>query len=488
MREGVLAAKKSLPMERVIVALALCGFALYLAAGIANHEAWRDEWQAVNIARAATSLPDLYQRLRYEGHPALWYLVIKGVWQIHPSLLAVQAVNAAFAVAAAGLIAFMAPWPLWLRLMVAFSGSAAWEYSVKARSYGLGWLMIVALALALRCSSQRWKPWLVVLFAILALNTSIFSGFVAFALVAGWLLQEYRDQRLRPLVLPLVLLAAASLATLWLALPPSDVSIGNLAEPRNLDFNDHLQTLRCFADGVLPNTGIGKTWIVLTAVAATTAAATCLRYLCCTPAPRLALICGWSVITLFVGLRIIPYAYPWHLWHLFLLPFAASLAFQPKDEARGGSLAVLAILAAIGLNSGIKDYVADRNSVYSGALAAARAIKDAGLERLPVVIDAAPMVASLSGYLGRPLYDCSSQPAHSYMLWRGEGAKNPNILTRGLVLAAAAPEKKSVFVTSMPLPDNIGDSLPATFDLTPVGSFTAKGTDEDYHVYLLALK
>src|ERR1700737_4773169 len=56
-----------------LAALAIAGFAL------ARHAMWFDELQAWNIARASGSLPDLFHHLRYEGHPAAWYLGLYGV-------------------------------------------------------------------------------------------------------------------------------------------------------------------------------------------------------------------------------------------------------------------------------------------------------------------------------------------------------------------------------------------------------------------------
>jgi len=42
-----------------------------------NHHFWRDEAQAWLISRDAISFPDLLSKLEYEGHPPLWYLLIK---------------------------------------------------------------------------------------------------------------------------------------------------------------------------------------------------------------------------------------------------------------------------------------------------------------------------------------------------------------------------------------------------------------------------
>ena len=53
--------------------------ALFLVRGAvaaAHHELWRDEAQAWLIARDVP-LSRLFAELHYEGHPALWFLLLK---------------------------------------------------------------------------------------------------------------------------------------------------------------------------------------------------------------------------------------------------------------------------------------------------------------------------------------------------------------------------------------------------------------------------
>ena len=472
--------------DRVIATAALCAFAVYLALGIMHHEAWRDEWQAINIARAATSLPDLYQRLRYEGHPALWYLLIRGAWEIFPSLASVQLLNAAFALAAAALVAFLAPWPLWLRLLVSFTGPAAWEYSVKARSYGLGWLLIVALALILRRPAHRWKPWTVALIAALALNTSLFTGIVAFSLVLGWLWEERRDG-LRPLLWPMAALAAGTLGTFLLAAPPADVAFGSLTAPRILSLQDVMPLVRLFTHTMLPYTNLGKTHFTVALISALAVVFLCIRYLNITPGGRIAQTSGWLCILLFFFLKIIPDPFPWHLWHLFLMTIAANIAFERRAEIPRSALTVLAVFATLGLNSGIREYVRDWNVIYSAAQPAAQAIKRAKLDHLPVVVSVAPFISSLSGYLGHPIYDASCSEEHTYKIWRTDPSLSRDSFNCAYQIAGMNDEQRSLFTHSKKVPDETVAALAASYriQMTLLGSFVADTTDENYYVYLI---
>ncbi len=44
--------------------------------GITHHEMWPDEIQSWLIASQSASLTELFDNLEYEGHPALWYLIL----------------------------------------------------------------------------------------------------------------------------------------------------------------------------------------------------------------------------------------------------------------------------------------------------------------------------------------------------------------------------------------------------------------------------
>ena len=55
-----------------LVLFIICGYFV----GI-NHESWADEAQHWLLARDCGILELINQRLKYEGHPLLWYLILK---------------------------------------------------------------------------------------------------------------------------------------------------------------------------------------------------------------------------------------------------------------------------------------------------------------------------------------------------------------------------------------------------------------------------
>lgn len=68
-----------LGVRRLVAGLEHAAFpllALAVLALVGSHDFWRDEYQAWLIARGAATPLDLWSRLRFEGHPPLYYLVI----------------------------------------------------------------------------------------------------------------------------------------------------------------------------------------------------------------------------------------------------------------------------------------------------------------------------------------------------------------------------------------------------------------------------
>lgn len=171
---------ESLPM--VLAGLA----ALLQSYLVLAHVPWRDEAQAYLLA-TQPRLSDLFASLHYEGHPALWHLLVRAAAMIAPSLLALKLVQLPIALATAAIVWFRAPFGPWLRLGLLTSYFLLFEYGVIARSYGLGALLLFAF-LALRVSFWRW--------AILALmaNVSVHLMLLSAILVATPFLAEPRSR------------------------------------------------------------------------------------------------------------------------------------------------------------------------------------------------------------------------------------------------------------------------------------------------------
>jgi hypothetical protein len=161
---------------------------------ITRHEYWRDEVRPWSIARAAHSPLDLIHRMRYEGHPVLWYLLLYLGKLVVDTPLVLPITSIAVAALAVTLLMFRSPFPLWVKALFLFSGLPLYEYSVMARNYGISMLLLFLTACLYRYRKRYWLLLSIVL-ALLA-NTNVHSTVLTCLLAAVWVWDELRARRL----------------------------------------------------------------------------------------------------------------------------------------------------------------------------------------------------------------------------------------------------------------------------------------------------
>lgn len=109
---------------------------------IINHEMWRDEIQAWLLARDSTSLFDLFRNLKYEVHPALWYLCLMPLTRIFTSPSAMQIFHLLVATTTIFLFVKYSPFNKVQKILFSFGYFPFYEYSIISRNYALGMLLI----------------------------------------------------------------------------------------------------------------------------------------------------------------------------------------------------------------------------------------------------------------------------------------------------------------------------------------------------------
>lgn len=188
---------------------------------IATHDYFVDEWQALQIAVESGDLAALLANLRYEGHPPLWYLLLRGLAAIVGPGSALAAASLLCALTTIVLIAARAPLPRWARLALVLAEPILFEYGTVARGASLGVaLTFVALALWDRPRAV-WAA-----LALLPLVDFLF-GVIALALIV--LRWSERRRLWRPGV---ALFALCSLAAAWSVFPAPDFVSAYRPSPR----------------------------------------------------------------------------------------------------------------------------------------------------------------------------------------------------------------------------------------------------------------
>ena len=132
---------------------------LFLIAGIArilHHVPWRDEIRAWQLDLSVASLAELRDATRYDGHPALWPLVLYPLSRVTSDFRIVQIVHVLISTASVWVVAAFAPWRRWQIVLICAGYFIAFEYTIIARNYGLGMLFFFAALAAVERRQGRW--------------------------------------------------------------------------------------------------------------------------------------------------------------------------------------------------------------------------------------------------------------------------------------------------------------------------------------------
>ena len=162
-------------------------FGAYTALVIAlsfYHEMWRDEVRAFSFATSAASWAEMIQGLPHEGHPIVWYAILRIGFALTHSNLVLPIASLLIGIACAWLILRFAPFPFWLRTLAVLGAFLGYELSVSARNYGIGVLFLLLSCIAFQNRAKR--PLLLALPLALLANTSVHGMIVAFMILLYW--------------------------------------------------------------------------------------------------------------------------------------------------------------------------------------------------------------------------------------------------------------------------------------------------------------
>jgi len=171
--------------HRRLIALAMFVVWLGVVSFLAwTHLVWRDEVKALSIALQGDSVFSMLKELHWEGHPAVWYLLLRAAHTLVPRpevLLLVSIVVAAVAVL---ILVLRAPFSLPLLALILVARFSMYEYSVMARNYGISMLLLFLFAAFYE--RHRDKDCLLGVLLFLLANCNVHSALLAGGLLLFW--------------------------------------------------------------------------------------------------------------------------------------------------------------------------------------------------------------------------------------------------------------------------------------------------------------
>ncbi len=203
----------------------LLAFALLILVLALTHDVWRDEVRAFSVATQPDSWRAMFGALGEEGHPAVWYVLLRAGYAVTGSPIVMPALAALIGLAAGWVILRWSPFPPVLRLLALFGVFLGYELSIVSRNYGIGvMLMVIACALWERRADRPWR--LAIALVILA-NTSVHGAVAAALMLALWAADMMRGDTRTPVPVlagSIALVLAGSVLAIYTASAPPEMA------------------------------------------------------------------------------------------------------------------------------------------------------------------------------------------------------------------------------------------------------------------------
>jgi hypothetical protein len=198
-----------------------CLTAIY---GVLHHEFWRDEMRALSIAIQAPTFFHLPEYLINEGHPLLWYVLLKTCYLVFNSTHVLAVLSLFFAAGIASLLLIRSPFPIVFSIMIIFGTWCLYDYGINCRNYGIGAFLFLLFADIYSRRQDR-----VILSSVilaLAAQTNVYAAMMA-VMIGIWMAAdqwEINGKAIRRLTGFGIILISFFL-TLWVTIPNNNTRI-----------------------------------------------------------------------------------------------------------------------------------------------------------------------------------------------------------------------------------------------------------------------
>jgi len=132
--------------KALLIFISIALWLILFGVGLSKHEFWRDEMRALSIAISAPTFADLPTYLKNEGHPVLWYAVLKLAYIGFKATWVLPLVSFIFSFGIVLMVMFRSPFPLLIKLLLIFGIYCLYEYGINARNYGIGAFLMLLFA------------------------------------------------------------------------------------------------------------------------------------------------------------------------------------------------------------------------------------------------------------------------------------------------------------------------------------------------------
>jgi hypothetical protein len=500
-------------------------FSILALVTLRHHALWRDEFNPWLIVRDSSSWLDLWQNIRYEGHPVLWYLCLSAFHHLTHTVVSIQIFHLALGIASIALFWRYSPFRPLEKLLFTFGYFPFFEYLILSRNYSLG--MFFSFLFCSLFSTRKYSYLPLALVLGLMANSHAYALMIAISLglMLGleWVCdREHRKQFLARsshwdlLISVGLLLGLCGLAAYVIAPPSNSYLHGGDQVMLEFDLRRLLIALGRISGAyvhVIPNS---KRWLDLMLTDLLVLIFVSLVSLKLSRKPWVLFFYGFSTalitFTFFYlkqeelrGLRHFGSLYVVLITSLWLasrypesprltqwLKISPELIRVANQAVKPIFMAILVCHCAMGLYRVGQEYFLP----FSASRATTQYMQAAGLYDEFILASPDAMMAPIAGYLNRQLYYPEIRGWGSFTLFR-EGrtlVEQPRILNqamallRGEAMATSAVPARILLVLNHPLDPMPADSVASHLVITPVAQFQRSYINtEQYYLYWLSL-
>jgi hypothetical protein len=476
-----------------------------------RHAMWRDELQAFSIAASSSSLWDLFVKLKHEGHPGLWYVLVWLVTRVTSNPMWMQVLHIGLAIGVWIIICRCSPFSLLEKLLLLLSYFLFWEYFVISRSYVLIALIGFAfIVLRERRPQPQFIPWL--LLGLLA-NVHMSGAIWSMASAATLAIDSVR-RRSVPVAGPAVYLGLLLLAIATMVPAGDFAPYGHDAGLNILRFNSDLVVpIGAFVPLSLDSIRDALAFAAHPATAAApqfwsrdaTADFVALTHADTDHPVRLALAFAlpiaacWLIVRdrmlvlefTLVYLGIVLFENIWnfpggarHHGVVFLALIAAAWSARARHPANRWSVWTLGVLLVVNACGGVLTLASELRP-FSDGYSTAAWLKRNNLANAFLIGSRDAQVSSVAGYLGRPVYYLECECAGTFVVWNDKRQSPLSAeqfgqrLTKALALAG---QRDAILIRYRPVSADDLRSAP-TLSAALLNSFADAWTDEKFWIY-----
>lgn len=181
--------------RRIFEWVVLAAWLVAVGLQVFHHVMFRDEVRALTLALSGDSIWAMLRTIHGEGHPAVWYLLLRVAHLVFGSVAVLPALALLFATAAVALLLFRSPFPLILTVLIIAGDACVYEYSVMARNYGISALLLFVIA----ANFQAWRTrgYLIGGLLFILANTNVIAAIMTGAFLLFWFLDLLEERVMR---------------------------------------------------------------------------------------------------------------------------------------------------------------------------------------------------------------------------------------------------------------------------------------------------